>query len=184
MIDVTYDFEWLNGDNMQQIRDIVSQLRAIMQDNNISQNALVNALDGKCAKNTILTFCKGDADCKLSTLLMVLDACGVELRLDTERSREAIMAGDIAAYRTETERLRAEVEKRTADKDALQARYDELIDKNTKLTSTIEKQQGQIDRYMTRMEKAENEIYSALSDIRRKDAKIVELMGKHEDGIK
>ncbi len=88
------------------------------------------------------------------------------------------MAGDIAAYRTETERLRAEVDTLTSEKDALQYRYDELIDKNTKLTSTIEKQQGQIDRYMTRMEKAENEIYSALADIRRKDAKIVELMGK------
>lgn len=163
---------------MQDVRKIISQLIAIMQDSGITQTSLVTILDGKCARNTILNLLKGSEDCKLSTLLMILDACGVELRLDTERSREAIMAGDIAAYRTETERLRAEVDTLTSEKDALQYRYDELIDKNTKLTSTIEKQQGQIDRYMSRMEKAENEIYSALSDIRRKDAKIVELMGK------
>ena len=156
------------GVNMKKIEEINAELKVIMQDSGISQTAVVNALDGKCSRNTVLTFLKGGEDCKLSTLLMILDACGVELRLETERSREAIMAGDIAAYRTETEKLRSENEH-------FKARSEELTEKNAALTRIVEKQQDQIERYMNRMENAENAVYKAMEDIRRKDARIVEL---------
>lgn len=178
MFDELTNLRNLNGEAMQRIDNLVSELKAIMQDGSISQYGVVNALDGKCARNTILTFFKGDADCKLSTLLMILDACGVELRLETEKSREAIMAGDIAAYRTEAEQLRTELENASTDKEFYKSRYEELIEKNTALTSAIEKQQNQIERYMARMEKAEDAIYAANENIRRKDAKIVELLNK------
>lgn len=153
---------------MKKIEEINAELKVIMQDSGISQTAVVTTLDGKCSRNTVLTFLKGGEDCKLSTLLMILDACGVELRLETERSREAIMAGDIAAYRTETEKLRSENER-------FKTRSEELTEKNAALTRIVEKQQDQIERYMNRMENAENAVYKAMEDIRRKDARIVEL---------
>ena len=161
---------------MQKINQITDELKTIMRDNDISQYAVVNLLEGKCARNTVLSFFKGDADCKLSTLLMILDACGVELRLDTERSKQAIMAGDIAEYRAEAEKLRSALAHETEDKELYFERYTELIGKNTKLTDTIEKQQNQIEKYMIRMERAEEALYSANADARRKDAKIVELL--------
>lgn len=160
---------------MQKIDSIVNELKNIMQSNNISQNSIINALDGKCARNTILSFFKGDADCKLSTLLMIIDACGVELRLETERSRQAILNRDIAEYRDEAEKLRSEVEEIGKDRDFYKARYEELIAKNTALTGIVEKQQGQIERYMSRMEHAEEALYSSNADARRKDERIVEL---------
>ena len=154
---------------MQRIDSIINELKTIMQNNDISQTKIVNILEGKCARNTVLSFFnKGEADPKLSTLLMILDACAVELRLDTARSRAAILSGDIAAYRDEQEQLRAELEKAQANIDFYKSRYEELIDKNTTLTNTLEKQQNQIDRYINRMERAEDAIY-------RKDARIVEL---------
>lgn len=168
MISVQKEIINVGGKTMKRIETLVSELKMIMQDGGISQGAVVNALDGKAARNTILTFFRGDADCKVSTLLMILDACGVDLRLETERSRQAILAGDIEAYRTETESLRAGKKKLEADVEFYKSRYEELIDKNTTLTNTLEKQQAQIDRYISRMERAEDAIY-------RKDARIVEL---------
>ena len=157
------------GIDMQRIDNIINQLRTIMQDNGISTNRIVNLLDGKCARNTVLAFFnKGEADPKLSTLLMILDACGVDLRLETERSREAILSGDIASYRADLEQARAELDKAKADADFYKSRYEEVSEKNTALTNTVAKQQSQIDRYIDRMEKAEDAIY-------RKDARIVEL---------
>ena len=164
--------------NMQQINSIVNQLKAIMQDNDISQYHLVQMLEGKVTRNTILGFFK-DADCKLSTLLMILDACGVELRLDTERSKEALMAGDIAAYRQETEEIRGKLDKSEGECKFFKERYEELIDKNTSLTETISKQQTQIEKYMERMENAENALYASNADCRRKDAKILEMLNKY-----
>ena len=161
---------------MQKIDSIVSELKSIMQDSDISQTSVVSSLDGKCARNTILSFFKGDADCRLSTLLMILDACGVDLRLETERSKQAILSGDISEYRVESEKMRADLAETTADRDFYKSRYEELIDKNTTLTETVSKQQGQIERYMQRMEHAEEAMYSAVDDSRRKDAKIVELL--------
>lgn len=170
------DYIILGGLNVQQIDSIVKELKTIMQDNDISQNHLVNALDGKCARNTILKFLQGDADCKLSTLLMILDACGANLRIDTERSRESILSGDIASYRTEIEKLRSDLEHTEAERKYFQDRFDELVDKNTFLAQTIDKQQATIDRYMLRTEKHENALFDALENIKRKDARIVELM--------
>lgn len=69
---------------MQQINTIVSELKSIMQDNNISQNSVVSLLDGKCARSTILSFFKGDADCRLSTLLMIMEVCNADFRIETE----------------------------------------------------------------------------------------------------
>ena len=161
---------------MQKINTIVSELKTIMQDSNISQNSVVSLLDGKCARSTILSFFKGDADCRLSTLLMIMEVCGAELRIETERSRQAILSGDIAEYRAETEKLRSILEEVTEDRNSLNIRYSELIDKNTSLIETISKQQAQIERYMQRMEHAEEAMYSAVNDSRRKDAKIVELL--------
>ena len=166
---------------MQRIDNIINELKMIMQKNGISQSAIVNLLDGRCARNTILNVFKGDkndSDPRLSTFLMILDACGVELRLDTERSKEAILSGDIAEYRAEVERIRAELEAVKSRRDYLQERYDELIDKNTTLTNSVGKQQAQIEKYMERMEKAENALYAANEDARRKDAKISELLSK------
>lgn len=160
---------------MQRIDGIVNELKTIMQDGSISVTSIINALGEKCSRNTILTFFKGDSDCKLSTLLMILDACNADLRIDTERSRESILSGDIASYRNDIEQLRKEIDELSAEKNYLSTRYEELIAKNTKLTSTVERQQDVIDRYMQRMEKAENAIYEALENIRRKDARIVEL---------
>ena len=165
----------LGCDEMQQINSIVNELKAIMQDNDISQNKIINVLGDKCSRNTILSFFKGDSDCKLSTLLMIMEACGADLRIETERSREAIIAGDIASYRSENEQLRSEIETVRKDKDFIQERYTELIEKNTTLTNAVEKMQGTIDRYMTRMENAENALYTAMDNIRRKDERIVEL---------
>lgn len=162
--------------DMQRIELIVSELKTIMESNNISQNSIINALSGKCSRTTILSFFKGDKDCKLSTLLMVMDACRTELRFDTEKSREAILSGDISAYRAESESLRSDLDKANKDVDFYKSRYEELIDKNTILTKSIEKQQMQIEKYMQRMEKAENALYLADDDKRRKDAKIVELL--------
>ena len=170
------------GNTMQKIDSIIAELKMIMQNNDITQTKIVNILDGKCARNTILTFFKGDhgeTDPRLSTLLMILDACGVQLRLETERSREAILSGDIAAYRAEVEQMRSELEEIKKSRDFLQERYTELIEKNTTLTNAVEKQQGQIERYMLRMEKAENALYDANDNIKRKDAKIVELLEKY-----
>ena len=167
---------YLREVDMQKIDTIVNELKTIMLSSDISQTAVVNLLDGKCARNTILSFYKGDADCKLSTLLMILDACGVELRFETERSKQAIIAQDISDYRDEAEKLRTEVEEIGKDRDFYKVRYEELIDKNTVLTGIVEKQQGQIERYMSRMEHAEEALYSSNADVRRKDAKIVELM--------
>lgn len=164
---------------MQRIDNIISELRMIMQSNDITQTWLVNTLKEKCSRNTILTFLnKDDADPKLSTFLMILDACGVELRLYTERSRESLLSGDIAAYRAETAQLREELEKMKESLTFFKSRYEELIDKNTALTSTIEKQQAQIEKYMNRMENAENALYAAHENISRKDARIVELSKK------
>ena len=165
-----------SGDiDMQKIDLIVSELKTIMQSSDISQTAVISLLEGKCARNTILSFFKGDADCKLSTLLMIIDACGVELRLETERSRQAILSGDIAEYRAEAEQLRSELASTTADRDFYKNRYEELIDKNTALTKIVEKQQTQIEKYMERMEHAEEALYSSNADARRKDERIVEL---------
>ena len=164
---------------MQRIDTIISELRTIMQSNDISQTWLVNALKDKCSRNTILTFLnKDDADPKLSTFLMILDACGVDLRLDTERSKEAIMSGDIASYREEAETLRTDLAETKNRLDFFKSRYEELIDKNTALTLTVEKQQSHIEKYMQRMENAENALFAAQEDVRRKDARIVELSKK------
>lgn len=164
---------------MQKIDALVSELKTIMQSNDITQTWLVNTLKDKCSRNTILAFMtKADADPKLSTLLMILDACGVDIRFETERSREAVISGDIAAYRTETESLRAELESMEKDRDYFKSRYEKLIEKNTALTSAVEKQQGQIEKYMLRMENAENALYTAHENIQRKDARIVELSKK------
>ena len=164
--------------DMQKINSITDELKTIMRDNDISQTSVVNLLEGKCARNTVLSFFKGDADCKLSTLLMILDSCDVELRLETERSRQAILNRDIAEYREETEQLHSELSDVKENRDFYKSRYEELIEKNTSLTKTIEKQQAQIEKYMNRMETAEEALYSADEDIRRKDAKIVSLLTK------
>ena len=167
-----------SGSVMQRIDGLINELKTIMADNGISQTRIVSALDGKCSRNTVLNVFKGDredADPKLSTLLMILDACRVELRLETERSREAIMSGDIASYRADVENIRAELEKTEKERDFFKSRYEELADKNTSMTSTIEKQQAQIETYMARMQRAEEALYSTQDDIRRKDARIVEL---------
>ncbi len=154
--------------DMQELNDVVAQIRTIMQTSGYSQNALINALDGKVARNTIMAFLKGEADCKVSTLLLMLDAIRADLRIDTEMSKEALMSGDISEYRTQTERYREQLEDAIKSRDFLQTRYEELIDKNTALTRTIEKQQEQIDRYIERMDRAEQ-------NIERKDKRIVEL---------
>lgn len=168
-----------NAKVMQRIDGIISELKMIMQESGITQTGIVTMLDGKCSRNTIISFFnKSETDPRLTTLLMILDACGVKLRLDTERSREAIISGDIEAYRTETEALRTELEKTQSSLEFFKSRYEELIDKNTVMTRTIDKQQAQIEKYMTRMENAENAIYDANEDIRRKDARIVELSKK------
>lgn len=167
---------YLGDIDMQKIDSVVNELKTIMQSSDISQSSIINALDGKCARNTILSFFKGDADCKLSTLLMILDACGVEMRLETERSRQAILSGDIAEYRAEAEQLRTELADVESNRDFYKTHYEELIDKNTALTGIVEKQQGQIERYMARMEHAEEALYSSNADSRRKDEKIVELL--------
>lgn len=188
--------DYIGDIDMQQIGSIVDELKTIMNDSSISQTHIVNALDNKCSKNTILTFFKGDSDCKLSTLLMILDACGANLRIDTERSKESILAGDIASYRTDAENLRSELEHTEAEKKYFQDRFDELVNKNTSLAETIDKQQETIDKqqetidkqqaaigkqqaiidkYMLRMEEAEKALYAVNADCRRKDARIVEL---------
>lgn len=164
--------------DMQRIDKIISELKTIMQATDISQTSIVNALDGKCSRNTVLSFFKGDKDCKLSTLLMVLDACNTELRLETGKSKQAILSGDISEYREEAERLRAELVKVEDNLKFYKSRYEELIDKNTTLTNSIDKQQKQIEKYMERMENAENALYSANADLRRKDARIVSLLEK------
>ena len=161
---------------MQKINSIVDELHTIMRDNDISQTSVISLLDGKCARNTILSFFKGDADCRLSTFLMILDVLNVNLRLETERSKAAILSGDIADYRAETEALRAQIAQVSEDRDFYKNRYEELIEKNTSLTTTVEKQQLTIETYMRRMEHAEEALYSANADVRRKDAKIVELL--------
>ena len=176
MYDKSTDEFIISGVSMQKINTIVSELKEIMQDNSISQNAVVSLLDGKCARSTILSFFKGDADCRLSTLLMIMDVCGAELRIETEKSREAILSGDIASYRAEADQLRNDAAKAEEDRDFYKSRYEELIDKNTSMTKIIEKQQGQIEKYMERMENAENALYSANTDIRRKDSMIVDLL--------
>ena len=107
-----------------------------------------------------------------------MDVCGAELRIETEKSREAILSGDIASYRAEADQLRSDAAKAEEDRDFYKSRYEELIEKNTILTKSIEKQQKQIEKYMERMENAENALYSANADIRRKDAKIVNLLEK------
>lgn len=162
--------------NMQKIDIIISELKTIMQENDITQTHVVSLLDGKCARNTILSFFKGDADCRLSTLLMILDACGVELRMETERSKQALLSSDISSYRVEFDKMRLELEEAINNRDFFKSRYEELIDKNTSLTNTIEKQQGQIEKYMERMEHAEEALYRSNADSRRKDEKIVELL--------
>lgn len=164
---------------MQRIDSLISELKMIMQANGISQTSIINALEGKCARNTVLSVLNGDrgkTDPRLSTLLMILDACAVELRMETDRSREAILSGDIAAYRTEIEQLRTELDHITKEKEYFQGRFDELVEKNTVLTKTVDKQQSHIERYMARMERAEDALYAANADSRRKDAKIVELL--------
>lgn len=162
--------------DMQKIDSIVNELKNIMQDTDITQTALVSLLDGKCARNTILSLFKSDADCRLSTFLMILDACGVDLRLETERSKQAILSGDISDYRVEAEQMRSDLTAAIEDRDFYKTRYEELIDKNTALTNTVEKQQTTIETYMRRMEHAEEALYSSNADVRRKDAKIVELL--------
>ena len=165
--------------HMQKIESIVAELKTIMQNNGITQTRIVTTLDGWCSRNTIINFLnKDDADPKLSTLLLILDACGVELRLDTERSREALISGDIAAYREEMEASRSSLESAKKDLEFFKSRYEELIDKNTALTKTVEKQQAQIEKYMQRMENADNALYASQEDVRRKDARIVELSKK------
>ena len=171
----TNEIKWSETD-MQKIDALVNELKTIMQDSSISQTSIVSLLDGKCARNTILSFFKGDADCRLSTLLMILDACGVELRLETERSKQAILSGDISEYRVEAENMRSELADVTSNRDFYKGCYEELIDKNTSLTNTVEKQQAQIEKYMMRMEHAEEALYSSNADARRKDEKIVELL--------
>lgn len=175
MCSLTSDKKSIGETEMQRIDGIVNELKTIMQDGSISVTSIVNALGEKCSRNTILTFFKGDSDCKLSTLLMILDACNADLRIDTERSRESILSGDIASYRNDIEQLRKQLDALSEEKDYLSTRYDEVIAKNAQLTTTVEKQQATIERYMSRMEKSENAIYDALENIRRKDARIVEL---------
>ena len=179
------------GSSMQQINSIVGQLRAIMQDGGISQTHIINVLDGKVARNTVLSFFK-DADCKLSTLLMILDACGVDLRLETELSRAAIMNDDISAYRQKADEASNKLKEEQDKCSYIQQRNKELTDKNASLTRTvsdqqtqidkmqsqIDKMQSQIEKYMERMEKAENALYLSNADCRRKDAKIVELLNE------
>ena len=174
------------GMTVQQINGIVRQLKDIMEDKGISQTHLVNVLDGKVARSTVLRVFK-DSDCTLGTLLMILDACGIELRLDTERSKEAIMAGDIAEYRKENEEMRGKLAEAEENRKFFKERYEELIEKNTTLTKTnadqqknIDKMQTQIEKYMERMERAENALYASNDDVRRKDAKIVELLNERE----
>ena len=167
---------YLREVDMQKIDTIVNELKTIMLSSDISQTAVVNLLDGKCARNTILSFYKGDADCKLSTLLMILDACGVELRFETERSKQAIIAQDISDYRDEAEKLRTEIAALTSSIENYKARNEELAVKNKSLTTSVEKQQTQIEKYMERMERAEDALYKSNDDCRRKDEKIVKLM--------
>lgn len=181
------------GMTVQQINGIVRQLKDIMEDKGITQTHLVNVLDGKVARSTVLRVFK-DADCTLGTLLVILDACGIELRLDTERSKEAIMAGDIAEYRKENEEMRGKLTEAEENGKFFKERYEELIEKNTTLTKAnadqqtqigkqqtqIEKMQSQIEKYMERMENAENALYLSNGDCRRKDAKIVELLAERD----
>ena len=167
--------EYIGEIDMQQIGGIVNELKTIMQSADISVNQIVNALDGKCSRNTILNFFKGDADCKLTTFIMILDAVGAELRMETERSKEAILAGDIAAYRKEAEELRSELQSMKERMDYFKEKYEEVSEKNRQLTETTTKQQNTIEKYMIRMEKAENALYDLNESIKRKDARIVEL---------
>lgn len=153
---------------MQEIKNLVQQISTIMKDNGISQTSIVNALDGKCSRMTILNLFKGDGDFKVSTLLMVLDVIGADLHLETEKSRAAIMAGDIADYRAETEQLRVKVAEQQAAAENAAQRITELQEKNGKLTDTVESQQRVINRYIERMDLAEQ-------DLRRKDKKIDDL---------
>lgn len=168
MYNVFANLQSLNGEIMKQIESIVNQIRTIMKSNGISQNFIINATDGKCSRATIINFLSGQMDCKMSTLLIILEVIGAQLRIETEMSKEALLAGDISAYREKTERLRMELAAVTESRDFFKSRYEELIDKNTALTATVEKQQNQIERYMARMERAEDAIY-------RKDSRIVEL---------
>ena len=170
-----YEYHFSEVD-MQKIDFIVSELKTIMQDTDITQTSIVSLLEGKCARNTILSFFKGDADCRLSTFLMIIDACGVDLRMETERSKQAILSGDISDYRVEAEQIRSDLTSAIADRDFYRTRYEELIEKNTALTNTVEKQQLTIETYMRRMEHAEEALYSSNADSRRKDEKIVELL--------
>lgn len=158
----------LNGDDMQEIKNLTQQISTIMKDNGISQTFIVNALDGKCSRMTILNLFKGDGDFKVSTLLMVLDVIGAELRLETEKSREAIMAGDIAVYRVENEQLRTELDKERSANAVLTSRVDDLQASNARLTATVESQQQTINRYIERMDRAEQRLDS-------KDERIEEL---------
>lgn len=166
---------YFTGAEMKKIDNIVRQIRTIMETNSISQNFIVAAADGKCSRSTILNFLKGDGDCKMSTFLLILDIIGAELRIDTEMSKEAILSGDIAEYRTQAEQNREKILEFEKENELLQDRYNELIEKNTVLTQTVGKQQTQIEKYMERMEKAENALYEANSNIKRKDERIVEL---------
>ena len=161
----------LNGDDMQEIKNLVQQISTIMKDNGISQTSIVNALDGKCSRMTILNLFKGDGDFKVSTLLMVLDVIGADLHLETEKSREAIMAGDIASYRAETEQLRVKVAEQQAAAENAAQRITELQEKNGTLTGIVDSQQRVINRYIERMDLAEQ-------DLRRKDKKIDDLCKK------
>lgn len=146
------DLQNLNGGTMQEIKDIITQINMIMHDGGISQTSVVNALDNKCSRVTILNLLKGDGDFKMSTLMMVLDVIGVTLRLETEKSREAIMAGDIAVYRTETEHLRTDLESVCSERDAALSRVVELQEQVKKLTGIADSQQHVINRYIERID--------------------------------
>lgn len=154
--------------NMQDINNVVAQIKTIMQASGYSQNALINALDGKVARNTISAFLRGEADCKVSTLLLMLDALRADLRIDTEMSKEAIASGDISGYRIEAQALRDEIADAGEKLRAANERIADLQSKNEKLTNTIESQQHTINRYIERMDRAEQ-------NIDRKDQRIVEL---------
>lgn len=156
------------GEIMKQIDNLIQQIKTIMQVNGISQRFVIASAEGRCSRSTILNFFKGDGDCKMSTFLLVLEIIGAKLHIETEMSKEALMAGDISEYRAKIDLLSEQLSEVSSARDTLQIRYNELIDKNTALTRTLEKQQEQIDRYIERMDRAEQ-------NIERKDKRIVEL---------
>lgn len=154
---------------MVNMPNLLSQLVAIKEQSGISVSQILLRTNNKYSKTTVVNFFQNKtANPNMETFVDLANACGADVILQTESSKRAEIRGDVEDIRLEYAEKLEELDRAKAEIKRLRDLHDEQLKQNSELSSAVKKQQDTIDRFISRMEKAEDAMY-------RKDARIVEL---------